>query len=96
MNLEETVRLKALKVKEFHQRGSDMADQLIDMMAVEAPELRNICAHISVALFDEVEDVCRMLEMSKRRFVELALVDALQRAHGVLNEVQPFALREDK
>ena len=96
MNLDETLRLKALRAKELHQRGSDMADQLLDHLAKDAPEqLRNICAHISVPLFDEVDQLCSLLEMSKRRFVELALVDAVQKAHAILHEVQPFELKED-
>jgi len=51
---------------------------------------RNICAHISIELFNEVEGLCEMLSLSKRQFVELALSEAIAKASSVVNEVQPF------
>lgn len=94
MNLDEALRLKALKLKALNEGTNEIAEAMLDQMAKDAPELRNICAHISVSLFDEVDQLCSLLEMSKRRFVELALLEAVQRAHQVLGEVKPFELRE--
>jgi hypothetical protein len=97
MNLDETVRLQALKLKQMHTRGSSEPDAILDMFAndpANAEQLkaltRNICAHISVELFNEVEGLCEMLSLSKRRFVELALTEAIAKASSVVNEVSPF------
>jgi hypothetical protein len=92
MNLEETLRLKALKLKQLSE-GGDFSDVILDQLVKDSPETRNICAHISVPLFDEVDNLCSLFEMSKRRFVEMALTDAIAKAHAVLGEVNPFDLK---
>lgn len=97
MNLDETVRLQALKLKQLHTRGhsgeSDLVEHLVnDPANAEAMQkvTRNICAHISIELFNEVEGLCEMLSLSKRQFVELALSEAISKASSVVNEVSPF------
>ena len=92
MNLDETLRLKALKLKQLNTMGSDFADVIIDQIAKDNPETRNICAHISLPLFQEVDSLCGLLDMSKRRFVEMALSDAVSKAHTILGEIKPFGL----
>ena len=99
MNLDETARLQALKLKELNTRGHSLADgaDLVDLFANDPDyaeamkaQTKNICAHISVQLFNEVEGLCQMLSLSKRRFVELALIDAIEKTSKVVNEVAPF------
>lgn len=97
MNLDETVRLQALKLKQLHTKGTSLGGDLVDMMSndpdyAEAMKkvTRNICAHISVELFAEVEGLCEMLSLSKRQFVELALIEAIAKASAVVHEVAPF------
>lgn len=92
MNLDETIRLQALKQKQLTTQGSDI--DLVDFVLRHQPEvpeqMRNICATISASLFNEVENCCSMLDLSKRRFVELALQDALAKAATIIDEVDPF------
>lgn len=92
MNLDETIRLQALKQKQLTTQGSD--HDFVDMVLRHQPEvpeqMRNICATISTTLFNEVENCCSMLDLSKRRFVELALQDALAKAATIIDEVDPF------
>ena len=94
MNSNETLRLQALKLKQLHTNGNDFSDALVDELIkqnpTENPPLRNICAFISPVLFDEIEGLCSMLSISKRRFVEMALVDLMAKANGIVEEVQPF------
>ena len=93
MNFDETIRLQALRLKQLNTQGSSMPDALIDSVATEAVKegkLKNICAAVSVELFGQVNDFCNSFDISKRRFVELALVDALRSASKIVEEVQPF------
>lgn len=96
MNFDEMIRLHALKLKAFHRLGTeDMSEgglqEQLFKMAADSPQARNICASISVQLFDQVEGACDMLGISKRRFVEAALIAAVDRASGIVAEVDPFA-----
>lgn len=92
MNFDETIRLQALKQKQLTTRGMD--DAIAEQILKHAPEVpeqtRNICALISVKLFNDVENCCQMLDISKRRFVEMALVEALDKAAVIVDEVNPF------
>lgn len=91
MKFEELIRLKALHLKQLQDHGTDM-DGLVDSLVAQSTLTRNICAHIGIPLFDEVENLCQLLDISKRRFVESALVDACQKASAIVSEVAPFAL----
>jgi hypothetical protein len=95
MKFDETIRLQSLKLKELNTRGSDFSDKLIDMAVADLDHssqlpMKNICAMVSQQMFDEVDGICQMLDMSKRRFVEMALRHALDTAASIVNEVQPF------
>lgn len=48
--------------------------------------LRNVCALISVQLFDDLEGICGLLDMSKRKFIENALIFAIDEANLVIRE----------
>lgn len=99
MNFDEMIRLHALKLKAFQRLGTDdvseggIQEQLFKE-AAEAGVVRNICAMISVQLFDQVEGACDMLGISKRKFVEAALIAAVDRASSIVAEVDPFAEAE--
>lgn len=45
---------------------------------------RQICAKVSPELVEQVDGVTSVLGLSKRRFIEAALVDAVQRAHAIM------------
>lgn len=92
MNFDETIRLQALKQKQLVTRGMDdsIAEHILRHMPEVPEQTRNICALISVKLFDEVEACCKQLEISKRRFVEMALLEALNRAAAIVDDVNPF------
>jgi hypothetical protein len=92
MNLDDTIRLQALKLKQLNTDGSNMSDDLIDHLLKDAPqgEFRNVCATISHQLFDELTGLCSLLEISKRKFIELALVDAINKTGFIMEEVKPI------
>ena len=84
MNFEENIQLHALKLKAtLTGSGGRILDQLLE--ETESPQVRQMCAKVSTALYDDLESVCNLLDMSKREFIESAVSDALRRAHEVIN-----------
>lgn len=93
MNFDETIRLQALRLKQLNSMGHIGADGIVDQLLANAPEngaFRNICASVSQQLFDEVNGICDVLDISKRRFVEMALIEAIKKSNEIMIDVQPF------
>lgn len=63
-------------------------DKIFDMVldTAEAPEIRNVCAKLSVQLADEIDSVCSVLDVSKRRFIEAALLEAVAKAKAIMDD----------
>jgi hypothetical protein len=85
MKFDETIQLQVLKLKAMSGgvRGR-MLDQLLEE-AGEAAPVRQMCAKVSHIVYEDLEQVCGLLDMSKREFIEGAVIDALARAHEVIN-----------
>lgn len=47
---------------------------------------RQICAKVAPELVDQVDNVVSVLHLSKRRFIEAAVVDAVARAEAIMKE----------
>lgn len=84
MNFEELIQLQVLKLKAENAGRGPLLDHLIDQ-AGDHPQIRQMCAKVSSVMYDDLESVCGLLDMSKREFIESAVRDALERAHDVLN-----------
>lgn len=63
----------------------DMAISQNGAEAIKA-QMKNVCALISKELFDDLDGVCSLLEISKRKFIEYALIEAISRANEIVNE----------
>lgn len=90
MKSEEVLMLQALKLKKLNSKGYDGPD-LVDQLVLQNPDaakdkLRNICAFISPELFADIDSLCGLLDMSKREFVEMALIDLVAKAHAVIEQ----------
>ena len=90
MKSEETLMLQALKLKKLNSKGYDGPD-LVDQILLQNPDaakekLRNICAFISPELFADIDSLCGLLDLSKREFVEMALIDLVAKAHAVIEQ----------
>lgn len=85
MNFEETIQLQVLKLKATTGgiRGA-ILEQLLEESG-EHPAIRQMCAKVSSVLYDDLEEVCALLDLSKREFIEAAVKDALARAHAVID-----------
>jgi len=91
MNTKEILTLQALKFKKDLLNGAqDIPSDAPAWMRDVDPgtdDTRNICALISVPLFEEINHLCSVLSMSKRRFVELALRDLAEKAVQAIEDV---------
>ena len=86
---EEILMLQALKLKKLNTRGydgMDLVQHLVDQNEEAKTKLRNICAFISPELFEEINSLTNLLDLSKREFVEMALQDLVAKSHAVLEQ----------
>lgn len=93
MKTEETLLLQALKLKQLGDHGHSLDGDIVEDMALSNTEatknsMRNICAFITVPLFDDVTNVCQILSLSKRQIVEMALIDVMEKAHKIINDTE--------
>lgn len=93
MQTSELLKLQALKFKrEVIQRHPDFDHDpdspawLTDTYS-RVSETRNICAHIPLSLFDEIERVSGLLKISKRAVIEMSLRDFAVSANKALDDV---------
>lgn len=85
MKFDEVIQLHVLKRKsEAVVRGRALDDLLFE--GSDVPGLRQMCAKVPAVLYDELENVCGLLDMSKREFIERAVSDALTRSHQIIND----------
>lgn len=91
MKTDEYLRWKVLSLK-AHNENEGMTEMLLGDNPPPEIEMhtRNLCAQISHELFGEVENYCGMLNISKRRFVEQAIIELLDQTKAVFDEIEPF------
>lgn len=65
--------------------GRDLLDHLEDNAIQANIELKNICAKVSPELAKEIEAICGLLDIRKRSFIEAALIEAVSRAHAIID-----------
>lgn len=82
MNLDEKIQLKVLQLKAGFGNGH-LLDRLIEAEGDALP-LRQMCAKVSPALYERLEQLTSLLDMSKREFIEAAVIEACDRAEDVL------------
>ena len=89
--IDSLVTEKALSL--INDSGIDaVLDHVIDgedglpLRALEPLPLKNVCAKVSVQLSHEIDKVCDFLGISKRRFLEAAFLDAVEKAHTIIDQ----------
>lgn len=91
MQFTDLIQLQVLKRKETFPART--LDDILNR--TEDPDIKQLCAKVHVSLVKDLDEVCSLLDMTKRQFIEAALVDALARAHhaidssGILDEMAP-------
>lgn len=94
MNFQETIQLQVLKLKAQNSIRGQLLDHVLEQDNI--PGVRQMCAKVSNQLYDDLENVCALLDMSKREFIETAVADALARAHEVIDSSGVMDLYENK
>ena len=54
-------------------------------------QLKNVCAKLPNWLVEELEEVCSVLSMSKRDFIENAIIDSIESFNAIAEEHDIFA-----
>jgi hypothetical protein len=81
---DETVLVKVLERK-LNTDSDPIVEHLYENNEGQVP-IRNICAKITADLYDQISDYCNLLGISKRRFIEAALIAALDRVEQIIRE----------
>jgi hypothetical protein len=85
MTLDEVIRYKALHLK-YVSGNQGLTDMLAEGKFEHNVPMKNVCAMVTHALFDDLTATCALLDISKRLFIEAALVEALQKAENILEQ----------
>lgn len=79
--------LVTLKSLELVTSASGINDGITNVL-LDDPQFhaltKNVCAKLSVELSDRIDSVCGLLGVSKRRFMEAAVIDALEKANQIM------------
>ena len=99
MTPSQTVQLQALKLKASNE-GSHPAfvDVLLENPANKEglkKDFRNVCALIHVSQFEQLENLCSLLDLSKREVISMALNDFIPKANAIVLEVNPFEYSDE-
>lgn len=79
------IQYRALAFK-FERQNIDLTEAVL--ASGEAPiQLRNVCAKLTVELSDRIDQTVSVLGVSKRLFIERALIEAMDQADAMLEEV---------
>lgn len=75
----------------------DDSDKMLDMILADKDDgqigevtFKNVCAKLTEQLVDRMDNTCGLLGISKRKFIELAVCEALERCDAIIEEVDPF------
>ena len=91
-HLTELLTYRALHFKLSSVTGSDflLERAIEDDNTASDLKLKNVCAKLSVQLSDRIDNTVNILAISKRRFIEAAIIAALDEADRVMEEVNIF------
>lgn len=94
MKFDQYIQYRALNMK-AHIEGDafngEHTDKLLDKeVAKGSPHFKTVCAPISIELFERLDHTLNMLDISKRTFIQAAIIEALDRADVIMAEVDIF------
>lgn len=88
MHFDQFIQYRALAFKFEDFKAADHVLENPDVVA--GLKLRTVCTAVVPSVFEELEQLCQTLEIPKRRFAELALIDAMEKANSILKDVDAF------
>lgn len=89
--------LVTLKALQFVTTDDNLTEVLLDERADRSESLpvRNVCAKLSNDLADRLDSTTGFLGISKRRFIEAAIIDALDKSKEVMEVEGVFQHMKD-
>jgi hypothetical protein len=94
MKFTQFIQFRALTAKAGIQGqafNSAAMEGLIEKAAAASPaEFKTVCAPLSIPLFDRLTNTLSILDISKRAFIEAAIILALNEADEIITEVDVF------
>jgi hypothetical protein len=94
MKFDQEILMRALQFKNMVEGQSsgntEGMEKLIEEHASKSDEFKTVCAPISVPLFERMGEAMQTLGMSKRQFIEMAIIEALDRADDIFTSVDIF------
>lgn len=82
-NFKEFMRYRVLDFK-YGLQNQEVAEHLI--ANGQGPQLRNVCAKLAPELAEQIDNTVSMLGISKRLFIERALIEALDQVEAIVAE----------
>lgn len=79
---DEYVTYRALGRK--YDDSGRILDKMLDDLPHNNTDIKNVCAKLCTPLVDRLESVVGFLDISKREFIELALIEAIQRSEAII------------
>lgn len=64
---------------------SDFMHLIPDETSDSSGEIKNVCAKVSAQLSNEIDSICGLLDISKRKFIEAAFIEAVEKAKAIIN-----------
>lgn len=74
----------------------DLPESLLEQsLNLPSPIVKNMCAKVSSHLVERLDETCNLLDISKRKFIETAVIEALNRADQIMSEEGVWSAIED-
>lgn len=83
MTFDDLIRFKALNLK-YVASGANLSELWIGKTENTVP-MKNVCAMITQELFDDLTNTCSLLDISKRTFIEAAIIEALAKTQNIMD-----------
>jgi len=75
-----------LALARAHGVTDENGDPLAEELIAESLELKNVCAKLPTSLVDRLESTLQVLHISKREFIEIAIIAAIDEAVEIMAE----------
>lgn len=93
MNFNQYIQYRALSFKaavDGESMNSEAAERLVEKTIKNSPDIKTVCTPIHIELFNRLEETLSPLNISKRAFIQMAIIEALDRADAIVAEVNVF------
>ena len=89
MKFDDLINYKSLH-RQYVVAGGVLNEMMLESMVPEQKKdnVRNVCALISVPLFESLERTCAVLDITKRQFIEAALIECIARATPAVDQTE--------